>query len=214
MDLDRHLVHIDNTALTIRRAFDQLVVATQEEKEKYRHLCSITEKDLRVALGGKVAHHRSRAEKVLAEIARESDAAVKSYEKEIHDVVVNSWLRGNQDLLVKQAEKRLELCLLEARRVYHAYLSSQHCDPQTAMNNKVTPLFAETKQALGSLLSAGTADCIARLQGLDAAQVHDTSHPLINSHHHTPPLPHTQLPSIFALYPSIPLSLRRRRLRA
>ena len=72
--------------MTIRRAYDQLVVATQEEKEKYRHLCSITEKDLRVALGGKVAHHRSRAEKVLVEIAKESDAAVKGYEKEIHEV--------------------------------------------------------------------------------------------------------------------------------
>ena len=49
-------------------------------------MCSITEKDLRVTLGGKVAHHRSRAEKVLAEIASESDAAVKSFEKEIHEV--------------------------------------------------------------------------------------------------------------------------------
>ena len=55
----------------------------------------------------------------------------------LQQVVVNSWLRGNQDLLVKQAEKRLELCLLEARRVFHAYLSSQHCDPQTAITNKV-----------------------------------------------------------------------------
>ena len=86
VDLDRHLVHIDNTSLTIRRAFDQLVIATQEEKEKYRHLCSITEKDLRVTLGGKLAHHRSRAENVLAEIAKESDVAVRGYEKEIHEV--------------------------------------------------------------------------------------------------------------------------------
>ena len=34
----------------------------------------------------------------------------------------------------------------------------------------MSPLFTETKQALVSLLSAGTADCVARLQGLDAAQ--------------------------------------------
>jgi hypothetical protein len=94
--MDAHVAAVGEIGLIRGAAHRVLLTAFDGEKEAYRGLRDAAEKDFRNQIGVKIQHHRGRAETILMKVAQESDKSVRALEKELHDVVISSWLRGNQ----------------------------------------------------------------------------------------------------------------------
>jgi hypothetical protein len=96
VQMDAHVAAVGEIGLIRGAAHRVLLTAFDGEKEAYRGLRDAAEKDFRNQIGVKIQHHRGRAETILMKVAQESDKSVRALEKELHDVVISSWLRGNQ----------------------------------------------------------------------------------------------------------------------